>query len=87
MMDLFVPFFIQRWATVALAKNVWKYFMIPKPLLEDIVNGKCLPFIGSGFSLNVEVQNGKPISASLIAMPAAGHTLTLYDTMLTTLRS
>lgn len=33
--------------------------MIPKPLLDDIVNGKCLPFIGAGFSLNAEVQNGK----------------------------
>jgi NAD-dependent SIR2 family protein deacetylase len=33
--------------------------MIPKPLLGDIANGKCLPFIGAGFSLNALLPNGK----------------------------
>ena len=32
---------------------------IPKPLLEDIAFGKCLPFIGAGFSLNAELPDDK----------------------------
>lgn len=32
---------------------------IPKPLLEDIVGWKCLPFIGAGFSLNAELPPDK----------------------------
>ena len=31
---------------------------IPKPLLEDIKQGKCLPFIGAGFSLNCRAPAG-----------------------------
>jgi len=31
---------------------------IPKPLLEDIKQGKCLPFIGAGFSLNCSAPAG-----------------------------
>ncbi len=31
----------------------------PQPLLDDIVKGNCLPFIGSGFSLNAIVPKGK----------------------------
>ena len=31
---------------------------IPKPLLEDIKQGKCLPFIGAGFSLNCSAPVG-----------------------------
>ncbi len=31
---------------------------IPKPLLDDITMGKCLPFIGAGFSLNCHVPEG-----------------------------
>lgn len=31
---------------------------IPKPLLEDIKQGKCLPFIGAGFSLNCRAPTG-----------------------------
>ena len=31
----------------------------PQPLLDDIVRGNCLPFIGSGFSLNATVPKGK----------------------------
>lgn len=31
---------------------------IPKPLLDDITLGKCLPFIGAGFSLNCRVPAG-----------------------------
>lgn len=30
----------------------------PKPLLEDIIKGECLPIIGSGFSLNANMPNG-----------------------------
>jgi len=32
---------------------------IPKPLLEDIASGKCLPFIGAGFSLNAKLPEGE----------------------------
>lgn len=31
---------------------------IPQPLLDDIVAGKCLPFIGAGFSSNAHLPNG-----------------------------
>ncbi len=31
--------------------------MIPQPLLDDIATGKCLPFIGAGFSLNAKLSN------------------------------
>lgn len=33
--------------------------MIPSPLLEDIIDGKCLPFIGAGFSKNADLPAGK----------------------------
>jgi hypothetical protein len=29
-------------------------FTIPKPLIDDISEGRCLPFIGAGFSKNAE---------------------------------
>lgn len=32
---------------------------IPKPLLDDIVQGKCLPFVGAGFSLNAKLPDGE----------------------------
>jgi plastocyanin len=32
--------------------------IIPRPLLEDIANGKCLPFIGAGFSKNAVLPQG-----------------------------
>lgn len=31
---------------------------IPQPLLEDIAAGKCLPFVGAGFSLNAKLPVG-----------------------------
>lgn len=31
----------------------------PKPLLADIVDSKCIPIIGAGFSLNAEVPDGQ----------------------------
>jgi len=31
----------------------------PAPFLEDMVQGRCLPFIGAGFSLNAKVPRGK----------------------------
>lgn len=31
---------------------------IPQPLLDDIASGKCLPFIGAGFSSNAHLPNG-----------------------------
>jgi uncharacterized protein YutE (UPF0331/DUF86 family) len=31
----------------------------PEPFLEDIVQGRCLPFIGAGFSLNSKIPKGK----------------------------
>lgn len=33
--------------------------MIPSPLLDDISSGRCLPFIGAGFSLNAKLPDGK----------------------------
>lgn len=32
---------------------------IPQPLLEDIAAGKCLPFVGAGFSLNAKLPGDK----------------------------
>ncbi|MCF8428476.1 MAG: SIR2 family protein [Bacteroidia bacterium] len=34
-----------------------KYF--PKPFLEDLVNNKCIPIIGAGFSKNANIPDGK----------------------------
>ena len=34
------------------------HMKIPKPLLDDIKLGKCLPFIGAGFSLNCRAPTG-----------------------------
>ena len=34
-----------------------KFF--PLPFLDDIINGRCLPFIGAGFSLNAKFPVGK----------------------------
>lgn len=31
----------------------------PEPFLEDIVQGRCLPFVGAGFSLNAKIPSGK----------------------------
>lgn len=31
----------------------------PEPFLEDVVQGRCLPFIGAGFSLNAKIPKGK----------------------------
>ena len=33
----------------------------PLPLLEEIAYGRCIPFIGAGFSLNAEAPTGKKI--------------------------
>lgn len=32
---------------------------LPKPLLEDIIKGQCIPIIGAGFSLNSDSVNGE----------------------------
>lgn len=34
-----------------------QYF--PAPFLDDIVQGRCLPFVGAGFSLNAKIPRGK----------------------------
>lgn len=31
----------------------------PEPFLEDLVRGRCLPFVGAGFSLNAKIPRGK----------------------------
>lgn len=31
----------------------------PEPFLDDMVQGRCLPFIGAGFSLNAKIPRGK----------------------------
>lgn len=31
---------------------------VPKPLIDDIAEGKCLPFIGAGFSQNADLPEG-----------------------------
>ena len=45
---------------------------IPNPLIDDIASGKCLPFIGAGFSLNAKLpDNSKmpdwPVLTSILA--------------------
>ena len=38
----------------------YKYIdTFPKPFLEDLINNRCLPFIGAGFSKNAELPKGK----------------------------
>ncbi|BEH11037.1 MULTISPECIES: hypothetical protein [Geobacter] len=34
-----------------------KYF--PKPFLEDLVQSRCVPIIGAGFSKNADIPAGK----------------------------
>jgi hypothetical protein len=36
---------------------------IPRPLLDDIEAGKCLPFVGAGFSLNARLSAGRVMPA------------------------
>lgn len=36
---------------------------IPRPLLDDIEAGKCLPFVGAGFSLNARLPAGRAMPA------------------------
>ena len=31
---------------------------LPQPLIDDIADGRCLPFVGAGFSLNAECDDG-----------------------------
>lgn len=31
---------------------------LPQPLIDDIADGRCLPFVGAGFSLNAECDEG-----------------------------
>jgi hypothetical protein len=31
----------------------------PEPFLDDVVQGRCLPFVGAGFSLNAKIPSGK----------------------------
>lgn len=38
-------------------RNFLEFF--PKPFLDDIVNNKCIPFIGAGFSKNASLRAGK----------------------------
>lgn len=40
-----------------MATNYLKYF--PKPVLDDLVNGRWLPIIGAGMSLNAHVTSGQ----------------------------
>ena len=38
----------------------YKYLSsFPKPFLEDIVNNRCIPIVGAGFSKNAEIPAGK----------------------------
>jgi len=40
--------------------NSYKYITkFPKPFLEDIVNSRCIPIIGAGFSKNANIPDGK----------------------------
>lgn len=35
----------------------YKYILsIPKPLLNDFVNNRVIPFVGAGFSKNADIQ-------------------------------
>jgi hypothetical protein len=33
----------------------------PKPFLDDLVEGRCVPFVGAGFSKNANIPPGKSI--------------------------
>lgn len=38
----------------------YKYIsMIPKPLLDDFINNRVIPFAGAGFSKNADIPNGQ----------------------------
>lgn len=39
-----------------MANKYIKY--VPKPLLDDFVNGRVVPFVGAGFSKNADIPNG-----------------------------
>lgn len=40
--------------------NSYKYISkFPKPFLEDIVNSRCIPIVGAGFSKNANIPDGK----------------------------
>ena len=42
----------------------YKYLdQFPQPLKESIIQNRCLPIIGSGFSLNAEIPEGKRMLA------------------------
>ncbi len=44
--------------------NSYKYFdQFPQPLKDSIIQNRCLPIIGSGFSLNAEIPKGKHMLA------------------------
>ena len=39
--------------------RLYKYInVIPKPLLDDFVHNKVIPFVGAGFSKNADIPNG-----------------------------
>ena len=42
-----------------MSQRYLEYF--PKPLLEDLINGRWLPVVGAGMSLNAEVPTGKSV--------------------------
>ena len=44
---------------------------IPQPLLDDIAAGKCVPFVGAGFSLNAQL----PPKLKMPAWPELTETL------------
>lgn len=47
--------------------------IVPRPLIDDIEGGKCVPFIGAGFSMNAKLPSGRqmPDWAGLTAKLAA----------------
>jgi len=43
----------------------YKYIdTFPKPFLKDLVNNRCLPFIGAGFSKNADIPKDKKLSCT-----------------------
>lgn len=45
------------------SRDITMALEVPLPLLEDIANRRCLPFIGAGFSLNARVPSGGQMPA------------------------
>jgi uncharacterized protein YutE (UPF0331/DUF86 family) len=49
---------ILSWLHLYSSKGALSVTELPPPLIDDIANGRCLPFVGAGFSLNADCDDG-----------------------------